>query len=646
MRIRSFIKPFWATIVFIVALNFGQVIADLFLPNYMADIVDHGIAQGDTAFIFNAGWQMLVVALLGIACAVSAGYFSSRVALGMSRNLRRTLFGHVSNFSLAEFDRIGTSSLITRTTNDIQQIQQTTFMMLRMMMRAPLMCIGGILMAIRKDGELSLLLLAFLPVMVGLIFLIMKRAIPLFRAVQKKIDQLNLVLRETLVGIRVIRAFSRIGFEKKKFAAANDDLTDTSIRANRMMAILNPSMNFCMNLLTIVIVYIASFRIDKGNLMVGDMMAFIQYAMQIFMSMMMITMLFVALPRAFASAERVREVFNLHSDIKDPEQSLPGRPTKQSTDERPAKRSADEQQTEQTLPGQPTKQTTDERPAKQSADEQQTERSFPGQSVKRLQDERSTDYQHITTIPKGTLRFNHVAFRFQHAENCVVHDISFSANPGETIAIIGGTGAGKTTLLNLIPRYYDVEKGSIEIDGIDIRQMKQADLRELIGLVPQKITLFSGTISENIRIGKQTATDDEIVHACRTAQADEFIEQLPHKYETEIAQGGTNLSGGQKQRISIARAIVRKPQIYLFDDSFSALDFKTDAKVREALNKETRHATVLIVAQRVSSIIHADKILVMENGRIVGEGTHQELLKTNVIYKEIAASQLSEEELK
>lgn len=594
MRIRSFIKPFWVTILFIVVLNFGQVIADLFLPNFMADIVDHGIAQGDTPFIFNSGLKMLVVALAGIACAVSAGYFSSRVALGMSRNLRRALFSHVANFSLAEFDHIGTSSLITRTTNDIQQIQQTTFMLLRMMMRAPLMCIGGILMAVRKDGELSLLLLIFLPAMVGLIFLIMKRAIPLFRAMQQKIDQLNLVLRETLVGIRVIRAFSRIGFEKKKFATANDDLTNTSIRANRMMAILHPSMNFCMNLLTIVIVYIASFRIDNGNLMVGDMMAFIQYAMQIFMSMMMITMLFVMLPRAFASAERIREVFDLHSDIKDPE-------------------------TNTSLTG------------GSDTDKSSVDIKEPGINS--------------SFTSKGSLRFNHVSFRFQHAENCVVHDVSFSAHPGETIAIIGGTGAGKTTLLNLIPRYYDVEKGSIEIDGVDIRHMKQADLRDLIGLVPQKITLFSGTINENIRIGKQNATEQEIAHACRIAQADEFIEHLPQQYETEIAQGGTNLSGGQKQRVSIARAIVRKPQIYLFDDSFSALDFKTDAKVREALNKETRHATVIIVAQRVSSIIHADKILVMENGRIVGEGTHSELLKDNEIYREIAASQLSEEEL-
>ena len=575
MQIKNFIKPFRSTILFIIVLTFGQVIADLTLPNYMADIVDHGIAKGNTPFILHSGLIMLIIAVGGIICAISAGYLASRVALGVSRDLRQALFQYVSGFSLAGFNKIGTSSLITRTTNDVQQIQQTTFMVLRMMMRAPLMCIGGVIMAIRKDGDLSLLLLAFLPVIVGLTLLIMKKAIPLFRAVQQKIDRLNLVLRETLIGIRVIRAFSRIGFEKKKFAAANDDLTDTSIYANRLMAILNPSMNLCMNLLTIVIVYLASFRIEKGSLMVGDMMAFIQYAMQIFMSMMMITMLFVMLPRAFASAERIREVFNLQETVNDPVSPVKPSPEK-----------------------------------------------------------------------KGIIRFDHVSFRFKNAENCAVHDVSFAANPGETVAIIGGTGAGKTSLLNLIPRYYDVEKGAIEIDGVDIRQMKQSELRAIIGLVPQKITIFSGTINENIRFGKQNATEEEIIHACRIARADEFIQHLPEKYETEIAQGGTNISGGQKQRLSIARAVVKKPQIYLFDDSFSALDFKTDAKVREALNKETKNATVIIVAQRISSIMHADKILVMDNGKIAGEGTHGELLRTNSIYKEIAASQLSEEELK
>ncbi|MCC8146401.1 MAG: ABC transporter ATP-binding protein/permease [Bacteroidales bacterium] len=574
MQIRDFIKPFWLTILIIVVLTFGQVIADLLLPNYMADIVDNGIAKGNTNMILHTGIIMLIVAFVGIICAISAGYFASRTALGVGRDLRKSLFQHISNFSLAEFDQVGTSSLITRTTNDVQQIQQTTFMVLRMMMRAPIMCIGGIIMAVQKDGNLSLLLLGILPFIAGIIYLIMVKAVPLFRAVQKKIDQLNLVIRETLVGIRIIRAFSRIGFEKKKFAAANEDLTNTSIRVNRIMAILNPSMNLCMNLLTIAIIYFASFRIDKGNLMVGDMMAFIQYATQIFMSLTMITMLFVMLPRAFASAERIREVFKLQADITDPAYS--------------------------------------EKPDLKM---------------------------------NGAIKFQNVSFRFNNAENCAVEDVSFTAYPGQTVAIIGGTGAGKSSLLNLIPRYYDVESGVIEIDGVDIRKMKQHELRNLIGIVPQKITVFSGTVNDNVRMGKQDASEEEIIHACKVAQAEEFIQNLPLKYNTEVAQGGTNLSGGQKQRLSIARAVVRKPQIYLFDDSFSALDFKTDSKVREALAKETRNATVIIVAQRISSIMTADKILVMDNGKMVGEGTHAELLKTNEVYKEIAFSQLSDEEL-
>lgn len=569
----SFLKPFWKSIIFIVFLTFGQVIADLLLPNYMAHIVDEGIAKNNTSFILHSGIEMLIIALCGACCAVGGGYLASRSALGVGKNIRASLFGKVTGFSLSEQDRFGTSSLITRTTNDVQQIQNTSFMMLRMMMRAPIMCIGGIIMAVEKNRELSLILLGILPIVIIIIFLVTKKAMPLFRIMQKKLDQLNLVMRENLVGIRIIRAFSKVGYEKKRFASANDDLTNTSIKVNRIMAVLNPSMMLTMNLLTIAIVWFASFRIDKGMLQVGDMMAFIQYAIQIFMSLMMVTMMFVMLPRAFASAERINDVLKTESKIKDPDHA------------------------------------------------------------EKINDKR------------GLLVFKDVTFRYDKAENPSVCDASFTACPGETIAIIGGTGAGKTSLVNLMLRFYDIEKGTITIDGVDIRQMKQKDIRDKIGYVPQKAILFSGSINENIRMGKQDASDEEIMHACQIAQATEFIEQLPEKYNSFISQGGTNLSGGQRQRLCIARALVKKPEIYIFDDSFSALDFKTDAALQKALKTEIQNSTIILVAQRVTSIKHADKIIVMDNGRIAGIGKHQDLLNSNEIYREIVMSQLSEEEI-
>jgi ATP-binding cassette subfamily B protein len=567
------LRPFIFTILFIILLTFGQVIADLSLPNYLANIVNHGIAFHNIPFILRTGWIMLIVSLLGITCAIYAGYLASRTALGVGKGLRSSLFSHITNFSLSEFDQLGTSSLITRTTNDVQQIQTTTFMLLRMMLRAPLMCIGGIVMAVRKDMGLSLILLSFFPVVIFILFFVIRRAMPLFRQLQRRLDKINLVLRENLVGIRIVRAFGRVGFEKKRFWNASSEFMDTSISINRLMAILNPSMMLLMNLLTIAIVWFASFRIESGSLLIGDMLAFIQYAMQIFMSLMMLTMLFVLLPRAFASAERIKEVLTVEHEI--------------------------------------------------------TDAASPVEMSGR----------------RGFLTFDNVTFRYKGAERPAVCNVSFTACPGEVVAIIGGTGAGKSTLINLIPRYYDVEKGSISIDGVDIRNIKQHDLRDRIGFVPQKAVIFSGTIEENIRLGRPGATSEEITRACTIAQAAEFVEQLPKGYTSSIAQGGTNLSGGQKQRLSIARAIVKKPEIYIFDDSFSALDFKTDAALQAALRGEIEGATVLIVAQRVTSILGATRILVMENGTIVGNGTHKELLKTNEVYREIVESQLSNEEI-
>jgi len=571
--IRSFFKPFIALIVITVSLTFIQVIADLSLPNYMAHIVNEGITKQDIPLILQMGGIMLIIALGGIACAITAGFLASRIALGVGKNIRNAVFTQAIHFSLHEYDRIGTSSLITRTTNDVMQIQNVTFMMLRILLRSPLMCIGAIFMAIRKDGELSVLLLTILPVVILVILFINKKALPLFRSIQKKIDKINLVLRENLVGIRIIRAFSRVGYEKRRFAEANRDLAQTATSVGRLMAVLDPIMSISMNGLSIAIVWFASFRIDAGSLEIGDMLAFIQYATQILMSLMMMTMIFIMLPRALVSAERISQVLLMKSEITDPE--------------KPA-----------TIP-----------------------------------------------VKKAQLTFKQVTFRFDRAENPAVNNASFSAQSGETIAVIGGTGSGKSSLVNLILRYYDAESGEILLNGIDIHSITQEELRNHIGYVPQTSVLFSGTIESNIQMGKPDATDEEVRRACRIAQASSFIEQMPDGYQSEVSQGGSNFSGGQKQRLSIARALVGRKDIYIFDDSFSALDFKTDAQLRSALKNETKDAIVIFVAQRVSSILNADRILVMDKGSITAIGTHAELLKSSPLYREIVLSQLSEEEI-
>lgn len=572
-RLLSFLKPFTIPIVIVLVLIFFQSLSDLYLPTLMADIVDKGIVNGDIPYILKVGAIMLVVAAIGGIVTILASFLSSKVAAGFGRNLRSEVFAHVESLSLEEFDQLGTASLITRTTNDITQIQQVLIIMLRMMVSAPMMAIGGIIMAVSKDAKLSLVLVFVIPIISVIIFLVAKKGVPLFKVVQTKLDQLNLVAREGLVGIRVIRAFNRDDYEKRRFNDANYDLTTTAVKVNRIMGSLMPTMMLLFNLTTISIVWFGGIRINQGNMQVGDLMAFIQYVMQIMFSLMMVSMMFVMIPRAMASWTRIREVLDIAPKIKD------------------------------------------------------------------------SDSSNEAGNKKGFVEFKNVTFRYNGAERPVLKNISFTTKPGEVTAIIGGTGSGKSTMINLIPRFYDVERGSITVNGIDIREIQQEKLREKIGFVPQKAVLFSGTISENIRFGKENATDDEVKHAATIAQAMDFISEMEKGFDSEIAQGGTNVSGGQKQRLSIARALVRKPEIYIFDDSFSALDFKTDAKLRMALKKETSESAMIIVAQRVATVMDADQIIVLHEGEIVGIGKHKELLDSCEVYREIVFSQLSKEEI-
>lgn len=573
IRIYRFLKPFTVSVIAVIILVFLQTLAELSLPTLMSDIVDTGIVKGDTSYILRIGALMLLIAAGGTICSILASFLSSRTAVGFGTILRSKIFSRVSGFSLNEFNKFGTATLITRTTNDINQLQTVTFMIMRMMISAPLMCIGGVFMALSKDKALSLVFVVSIPIIAAVIGIIMGRAIPLFKLMQIKIDKVNLVLREGLTGIRVIRAFNRVGQEKKRFDEANADLTQNAIKVNKLMAALMPTMMLVMNFTLIAIIWFGSIRINNGNMQVGSLMAFIQYAMQIMISLIIMSMMFIMIPRASASALRINEVLETFPDIKDAK-------TTKNTD-------------------------------------------------------------HI----RGLLEFKDVSFSFPGAEKPAISHISFRAQPGGMTAIIGGTGSGKTALINLIPRFYDVDSGSILVDGVDVRDLSQASLREKIALVPQKTVLFTGTIADNIRYGKKEATDKEIRQAAATAQAMEFISGMPKGFEAVIEQGGTNLSGGQKQRLSIARALVRRPEIYILDDSFSALDFKTDAGLRAALKKEMADSAVLIIAQRVTTVMDADQILVLDDGQLAGKGTHKDLMNSCEIYREIVYSQLSEEEL-
>ncbi len=573
IRLYRFLKPFIFMVIAILALIFLQTLADLYLPTLMADLINKGIMNSDTNYIWKTGGFMLLISAGGVICAVLANFLSSRTAVGFGRIIRNKIFKRVESFSLHEFDKIGTATLITRTTNDITQVQMVTIMIMRMMIAAPMMMIGGVIMALSKDKPLTWVFAVALPVLAATLGFIASKGIPLFKLMQVKIDKINLVLRENLTGIRVIRAFNRIDREKARFEDANADLTNNYIKVNRIMAFLMPSVMLIMNLASTAILWFGIIRINNGDMSMGSLIAFTQYAFQILFSVVMVSMMFIMIPRASAAAVRINEVLDTVPEINDQEQLK------------------------------------------------------------------------IADKSRGFVEFRDVAFSYRGAEQPAINNITFIAKPGEVTAIIGGTGSGKSSLINLIPRFYDVDSGSVLVDGVDVREMSQEALRAKIGFVPQMTVLFSGTITDNIKYGKDDATDEEVRHAAKIAQAMEFISGMKDGFASIISQGGTNVSGGQKQRLSIARALVRKPEIYIFDDSFSALDFKTDARLRAALKKEITESTLFIISQRVSTIMDADRIIVLDNGEIAGMGTHKELLNTCEVYHEIVSSQLSEEEI-
>jgi ATP-binding cassette subfamily B protein len=575
LKLFRLITPDRRSVALVLVLALAQSIGFLLLPRLMSDIVDKGIVKGDQGAILRTGGLMLLTSSLGTFCAIAGSFYSAKVATGFGRMLRGAIFARVEHFSIHQFDRFGSASLVTRTTNDTTQVQQMLVMMLTMVITAPMMAIGGVMLALSQDAQLAWVLIAVMPIMALVFGLIMRGAVPLSQAMQIKIDRLNLVLGEGLSGVRVIRAFDRGAHQRERFDAANLDLTNTAIAVNRLIAFLMPALIVMLNLTSVAIIWFGSHRIDQGLMQVGAMIASLQYAMQILFAVFMVTAMFVMLPRASASAKRINEVLQVAPEIVDPVA-----------------------------------------PVALSA-----------------------------AAARGRVEFEDVSFQYPGAEEPALTGVSFTARAGEVTAIIGGTGSGKSTLAGLIPRFYDVNHGRVLVDGVDVREMAQADLRERIGFVPQKAVLFTGTVAANIRYGCEQASDEEVRHAATVAQAIEFVDAMPETFASPISQGGINLSGGQKQRLSIARAIVRKPDVYVFDDSFSALDFATDAKLRAALRSETANATVFVVAQRISTVINADRIVVLDNGRVAGIGTHAELLEHNDIYREIVTSQVSLEEV-
>ena len=574
-KLVKYFKPYIWQILILVIFTYIQVMANLRLPDYMAKIVNEGIISKDNSVIYNNGLMMLLVTLAGAACAIIVGFLAAKIATGFAKDIRKKTFEKVESFSINEFNKFSTSSLITRSTNDIQQIQMVLIMLLRLALMAPFMAFGALQKALENAPSLSWIIVVAAATMFAVIICLFIFGLPKFQSLQKLVDKLNLVTRENLTGLRVVRAFNNEKKEEQKFEDANKDLTKVNLFVNRLMAMMQPFMVLVLNLTVIAVIWFGAKFVESGDIQIGNMMAFMQYATQVIFSFLMISIIFILVPRAAVSAKRVAEVISTDSSVSNPKVA-----------------------------------------------------------------------KKIKADSKGRIEFKDVTFTYPGADLPVLTDMNFSAEPGQTTAFIGSTGSGKSTLINLIPRFYDVSAGQVLVDGIDVRDLELSELYKQIGYVPQKGVLFSGTIKSNIAYGNKKTTDNDMEKAAQIAQASEFIKKLDNGFNNKIAQGGANVSGGQKQRLSIARAIAVKPKVFIFDDSFSALDYKTDTRLRHALYKETKDKTVLIVGQRINTIMNADKIIVINEGKIVGQGTHSELMQTNETYREIAYSQLSDKELK
>ena len=568
------LKPYYLLIVLSTIFIFVQVILNLYLPNLMSDIINNGIVGQSMDNVWKYGRDMLIVTLIAMVFTISVSFIAAKVSSGFARRLRKSVYEKVQTFSLEEYNKISTSSLITRTTNDVTQVQNLTLMAIRMMVQAPLMCIGGIIMAVSKNVQLSFVFLVIIPSLLLLIALVAKKVVPMFTKLQNFTDRLNQVVREKLTGVRVIRAFGTQKYEARRYDTASKDIYEVNLKVSYIISILMPLIFFVINISSVIIIWFGAGLIDAGSLQIGDMMAFMQYAIQVLFSILMLTMMFVMIPRAIVSARRINEVLEIEPVIID-----------------------------------------------------------NGKEITKSE-----------ILKPGEIEFENVEYQYNESDEPVLMDLNFKITKGQTVAIIGSTGAGKTTILNLMLRFYDSTKGNIKIGGINIKDMSLESLRAMIGFVPQKVNLFSGTIAENIKYGKQDATEEELIEAAKIAQSYEFIQSQEKGFEAVVSQGGTNFSGGQKQRISIARALVKKADIYLFDDSFSALDYNTDKKLREALKNDVKGSTVIIVAQRVSTILKADNIIFIDEGKILAQGTHKELYKNCEEYREIVLSQISKEE--